>query len=74
MSCRWNTAGTSSALLLAGSASICQDLLLIEKKRKAKEEAVRDLNKALLEETLTQLRGKAQQLQNDKWMYQDVQL
>ncbi|ETP44986.1 hypothetical protein F442_08526 [Phytophthora nicotianae P10297] len=74
MSCRWNTANTSSALLPAGSASICQDLLLIEKKRKAKEEAVRDLNKALLEETLTQLRGKAQQLQNDKWMYQDVQL
>lgn len=29
---------------------------------------------ALLEETLTRLRGKAQQLQNDKWMYQDVQL
>ncbi|ETK87079.1 hypothetical protein, variant [Phytophthora nicotianae] len=45
MSCRWNTANTSSALLPAGSASICQDLLLTEKKRKAKEEAVRDLNK-----------------------------
>ncbi|KAF1792342.1 hypothetical protein GQ600_20451 [Phytophthora cactorum] len=54
--------------------TVSQDLLLIEKKRKAKEEAVRDLNKALLEETLTRLRGKAQQLQNDKWMYQDVQL
>ncbi|KAG2778964.1 hypothetical protein PC129_g2500 [Phytophthora cactorum] len=60
--------------LPASSTSISQDLLLIEKKRKAKEEAVRDLNKALLEETLTRLRGKAQQLQNDKWMYQDVQL
>ncbi|KAG3252477.1 hypothetical protein PI124_g2921 [Phytophthora idaei] len=70
-----NSSGsTAPGTIILAVASVAQDLLLIEKKRKAKEEAVRDLNKALLEETLTRLRGKAQQLQNDKWMYQDVQL
>ncbi|KAE9360187.1 hypothetical protein PR003_g359 [Phytophthora rubi] len=70
---RWSTASPSASALPA-SNSISQDLLLLEKMRKAKQEAVRDLNDALLEETLTRLRGKAQQLQNDKWTYQDVQL
>ncbi|KAG1708828.1 hypothetical protein DVH05_022449 [Phytophthora capsici] len=73
MSSRWN-ASAANAPLPSSSSSISQDLLQLEKKRKAKEEAVRGLNNALLEETLTQLRSKAQQLQNDKWMYQDVQL
>ncbi|KAF4030276.1 hypothetical protein GN244_ATG17964 [Phytophthora infestans] len=74
MNSRWSAATASSASLPVSSTSISQDLLLIEKKRKDKEEAIQGLNKVLLEETLTGLRGKAQQLQNDKWMYQDVQL
>ncbi|KAH7469193.1 hypothetical protein PRIC1_000002 [Phytophthora ramorum] len=73
MNSRWSTASASASALPA-SDSISQDLLLLEKKRKAKEEAARDLSNALLEDTLTSLRGKAQQLQNDKWMYQDAQL
>ncbi|KAG7385048.1 hypothetical protein PHYPSEUDO_001984 [Phytophthora pseudosyringae] len=70
MSSQWSAA----SLPASSPSSISQDLLLLEKKRKAKKEAVRDLNNALLEETLTRLRSKAQQLQDDKWMYQDVQL
>uniref|UniRef100_A0AAV1VPA4 Uncharacterized protein n=1 Tax=Peronospora matthiolae TaxID=2874970 RepID=A0AAV1VPA4_9STRA len=57
----------------SSNSNILQDLSLLEKKRKARLEALRDLNSALLTETLTRLRGKAQQLQDDKWMYQDVQ-
>ncbi|KAG6617198.1 uncharacterized protein IUM83_02376 [Phytophthora cinnamomi] len=70
---RWSTASASASALPANN-SISQDLLLLEKKRLANREAVKDLNSALLEETLARLRGKAQELQNDKWMYQDVQL
>ncbi|CAH0475077.1 unnamed protein product [Peronospora belbahrii] len=58
--------------LPTNSSNILQDFVLLEKKQKAKEEAVQDLNHALLEETLMRLRDKAQQLQNDKWMYQDI--
>lgn len=31
-------------------------------------------DEALLEETLAGLRGKARDLQNDKWMYEDVRI
>ncbi|KAG7398315.1 hypothetical protein PHYBOEH_011310 [Phytophthora boehmeriae] len=73
MTSGWHSAA-SSPPSLSSNRSISQDLLVMEKKRKAKEEAVKDLNSALLDETLAGLRAKAQQLQNDKWMYNDVQL
>ncbi|TDH68314.1 hypothetical protein CCR75_004508 [Bremia lactucae] len=64
---------------------VSQDVLLLEKTRKAKDEAIRSLNNeqmtplirldaALLDEILMRLRRKAQRLHEDKWMYEDVQI
>ncbi|CEG41915.1 uncharacterized protein PHALS_12227 [Plasmopara halstedii] len=62
-------ARTSAETLASNSTDIVSDLLLLEKERTAKEEAIQTMSKALLEETLTRLRSKAQQLQDNKWMF-----
>ncbi|GAB9465322.1 hypothetical protein Gpo141_00002733 [Globisporangium polare] len=66
---RWKPASSAHS-----NVNTYRNMILLEKKRKSHEVAVGDMSNALLEETLAGLRGKARDLQNDKWMYEDVHI
>ncbi|KAF1331627.1 hypothetical protein FI667_g4184, partial [Globisporangium splendens] len=66
---RWKPAASSHS-----NANTYRNMILLEKKRKAHEVAVQDMNNALLEETLGALRKKVHDLQADKWMFEDVRI
>ncbi|TMW57159.1 hypothetical protein Poli38472_003084 [Pythium oligandrum] len=66
---RWKTSAAKPQM-----NSSYRNIVMLEKRKRSNEMAAKEMSHSLMKETLTGLRQKAADLQNDKWMYEDVRI